>query len=754
MKITMRLIVSLLIVATVVASLFTYLQFREERKRLGDELDRRATVLAISMLDPVRDLVISGSSSKLGKYVEKLGSRERLVGVEILDAYGKTVARTPQMSPGIKAGKAEIDKVTVEKESTSTIAIIDGRTLHLELSPLLDEGRHVGTLVLYNDAGYIKARLADIWRNNFLRLLTLSLLLVLTTMLVVRWSITGPIAVIAEWLKKLRMGQTALSIELPRGDILGPLAEEVRHLAKNLAVARASAEAEARLRISAEAVWTAERLKEFIRHELDGKNLYVVSNREPYMHARQGRKVECIMPAGGLVTALDPIMRACGGVWIAHGSGDADVEFSDKAGKLRVPPEEPAYTLKRVWITKEEEEGYYYGFSNEGIWPLCHITHTRPIFRLDDWVAYQKVNERFAEAVLGEIADEKEPLVLVQDYHFSLLPLLIKSRRPDAKVAIFWHIPWPNPEAFGICPWKKEMLLGLLGADLIGFHIQYHCNNFLETVDRFMESKINWDEFSVERRGQVCQVKPFPISVAFQEGGGKKEGNEGRNLREAILKEIGVTAKYIGVGVDRIDYTKGIVERFRAVERLIEKKPELAGQFTFVELGAPSRTHIKRYHDLMAEIEETADKINWRFQTKSWKPIVFLKAHHNHETINRYYRAADVCLVTSLHDGMNLVAKEFVASRDDDDGVLVLSQFAGASREMMDAIIVNPYDIEQMADSIYDAITMPREERARRMITMRQTIRERNVFRWAANLVTSLVRVRKPEELREAKAEE
>jgi trehalose 6-phosphate synthase len=464
------------------------------------------------------------------------------------------------------------------------------------------------------------------------------------------------------------------------------------------------------------------------------------------MHVKQGRQIECIIPAGGLVTALDPVLRICGGVWVAHGSGDADMESSDAHGKLRVPPDEPAYTLKRVWLTKEEEEGYYYGFANEGIWPLCHITHTRPVFRLEDWIYYQKVNEKFSETLVREISGEKSPLVLVQDYHFSLLPLLIKSKRPDARLAIFWHIPWPNPEAFGICPWKKEILMGLLGADLVGFHTQFHCNNFLETVDRFLESKINWDEFSVERRGHTTLVKPFPISVAFP-GFSQSEGQNmqaQKPQKEEILKEIGVQAKYLGVGVDRIDYTKGIIERFKAIERFLEKYPDFVGQLAFVELGSPSRTHIKRYHDLIAEVEETADKINWRFQTKVWKPIVFLKAHYNHETINRFYRAADICMVTSLHDGMNLVAKEFVVSRDDEEGVLILSQFTGASRELHDALIVNPYDVEEMADAIQLALLMKPDERAERMRRLRQVIKERNIYRWAANLITELTRLRIP----------
>jgi trehalose 6-phosphate synthase len=366
------------------------------------------------------------------------------------------------------------------------------------------------------------------------------------------------------------------------------------------------------------------------------------------------------------------------------------------------------------------------------------------VFRLEDWTHYRKVNERFAEAMLKEIDREKSPLILAQDYHLALLPLMIKKKRPDAKVALFWHIPWPNPEAYGICPWRQEILQGMLGADLIGFHIQFHCNNFLETVDRFLESKIDWERFSVARGGHATSIKPFPISVGL-ESVMKTTPAEEESPKQRVLKEIGIQTQYLGVGVDRIDYTKGIPERFRAIERFFEKSPEFLERFTFVELGAPSRTHIKRYRDLLAEIEETVEKINWRFQTKKWKPILFLKAHHSHETIAPFYRAADICMVTSLHDGMNLVAKEYVAGRDDDDGVLILSQFTGASRELKDAVIVNPYDIEQMADAIRFSLTMDPAERSGRMKRMRASVKEHNIYRWAGNLIAELARLRLPE---------
>jgi trehalose-6-phosphate synthase len=397
-----------------------------------------------------------------------------------------------------------------------------------------------------------------------------------------------------------------------------------------------------------------------------------------------------------------------------------------------------------VWLNKEEEEGYYYGFANEGLWPLCHIAHTRPIFRAQDWEHYQEVNRKFTAAVLEEIKDSPKPVVLVQDYHFALLPQMIKEKRPDARVAIFWHIPWPNPEAFGICPWQRQLVEGLLGADLIGFHIQSHCNNFLQTVDRTVESRVDWEHFSVSRQNHRTIVHPFPISVALTEDESPDNDIYRANYddRSALMHDIGVDAAFLGVGVDRVDYTKGIHERFHAVERFLEKYPKYRQQFTFVQIGAPSRTHIKRYHDLMAELEAEVERINWRFQTSKWKPIVFLNRQHNHEEIERYYRAADLCMVTSLHDGMNLVAKEFLAARRDERGVLILSQFTGAARELRDALLVNPYDIDQTAEAIRVALEMEPEEKQMRVHRMRRVIKEQNIYHWAGSLITELCELR------------
>jgi trehalose 6-phosphate synthase len=449
------------------------------------------------------------------------------------------------------------------------------------------------------------------------------------------------------------------------------------------------------------------------------------------------------MPASGLVTALEPILRACNGTWIAQGTGDADRETVDRSDRVQVPPEQPQYTLRRVWLNKQEEDGFYLGFSNEGLWPLCHIAHTRPLFRAEDWEMYSAVNARFAEVILEEIKDEVNPTILVQDYHFTLLPRLIKMKRPDARVAIFWHIPWPNPEAFGICPWQRQLLDGLLAADLIGFHIQAHCNNFLNTVDRTLESRIEWERFAVSRRGHRTLVRPFPISVATDRPAGEAPPPELPHLeRCALLAKLGVRASMMGIGVDRIDYTKGLIERFRGIEAFLDKYPSYRREFTFVQIGAPSRTDIKRYHDLMEEVCGEVDRINQRFQTPEWKPIVLLARRHSHNEILPYYRTADFCLITALHDGMNLVAKEFVASREDGYGALILSRFAGASHELVDALVINPYDTAEMAQAIHSALEMPSEEIRMRMQRMRAIVRERNIYRWAGDLIGELCGIR------------
>ncbi len=736
MRITTRLIVALVFAVTAVSGVASYLTVQQERNRLTAELEHRVWLLAEGLEESTGPLISGAPSRRLDKIIEKVSAGKRVDGIAVFDNADRPVSVSKGLSGKLPAGLGSLLKELADEGGKGVFEEVASQPMYVFAKPVIVDDFRAGAVVIFSGVSYIDEHIAGIWKRNFIRILANALLISVITLLIVRWSITGPIAQMSEWIRSMHKGKADDLFKLPGKGIFEPISNEISNIVKSLAVARTQAEEEARARRQADSTWTAERLKLHVKDKLQDRKLIVISNREPYMHVRNGRLVECISPASGLVTALDPILKACSGLWVAHGAGSADREAVDSRDMVRVPPGDPQYDLKRIWLSQEEEEGYYYGLSNEGLWPLCHIAHTRPIFRLGDWTRYQEVNLRFAKALDDEIEDGT--YVFIQDYHFSILPRLIKERHPGAKIALFWHIPWPNPEAFGICPWKREILHGMLGADLIGFHTQYHCNNFLETVDRTLECRTNWEAFSTTRMGHSTTVKPFPISVDFS-GRPQVAQEQGK---DELLKELGVRASMLGIGVDRLDYTKGIVERFRAVERFLEKNPAYRDVFTFVQIGAPSREHIKRYHDFMGEVTSEVDRINWRFQSAGWKPIVFLKRHFSHAEIEPFYRAADLCMVTSLHDGMNLVAKEYIASRADEKGSLILSTFAGASRELRDALLVNPYDIEQMADSIKTALEMDPSEKTGRMRKMRETVRENNIYRWAADIITELTNIR------------
>jgi trehalose-6-phosphate synthase len=743
MKLSLRLIPILALAITIVTFIVARNQVRSEKQGLRADLERRAEILAESLQESVEPVVQKGSTSQLRRLVERFGNREHLAGVAIYDASGKVTAVSSKLDTDAETPPPVFLRSEQANRPVGEYEKIGNATMYVYALPLHRESEVAGVLVLFHDATFIESQSTRIWRDALWHVIAQVVLIILITFFVIRWTIVGPIAKVAQWMRDLRHGKFVPFPYRTSESFLGPLSTEAASLAQKLAEARAAAKAEAQLREAGDSLWTAERLRASIHKRLRGSSLFVISNREPYEHVHGSSGVEVRVPASGLVTALEPILYACDGTWIAHGAADADREMVDANDRLRVPPDHPHYTLRRIWLTKEEEQGYYLGFANEGIWPLCHIAHTRPVFRAEDWEHYQRVNEKFAQAVLDEIDTAEKPFVLIQDYHFALLPRLIKSKRPDARVAIFWHIPWPNAEAFGICPWQRELLDGILGADLVSFHIQAHCNNFLDSVDQFLESRIEWDRFTVNRNDHITLVRPHPISVALPEMPDPTESTlSAEQNRADILAKLGAETLFLGVGVDRIDYTKGIVERFRGIENFLEKFPHYREQFTFVQFGAPSRTSIKRYQDFVAEVAAEADRINRRLQTERWKPIVLFSRHHSHQEIEPYYKAADFCLVTSLHDGMNLVAKEFVVSRTDEDGVLILSQFTGASRELHDALLVNPYDINQIAEMIRKALEMPAEERQTRMKRMRRVVREHNVYRWAAELISELAEIR------------
>ena len=480
--------------------------------------------------------------------------------------------------------------------------------------------------------------------------------------------------------------------------------------------------------------WSPATLQELLHKLLPGAEVLVISNREPYIHNRTNGTISLQTPASGLVSALEPVIRACGSTWIAHGSGSADRDTVGPDDTIGVPPDAPSYKLRRIWISEAEQDGYYYGLANEGLWPLCHIAFVRPQFRESDWRLYEKINARFADAVTEE-AKTSDPIVLVQDYHFALAPRMIRQRLPKATIITFWHIPWPNAETFSICPWKERIIDGLLGSTILGFHTQFHCNNFFETVDRFVESRIDREHASVVSAGHETMVRAYPISIEWPPKAlaGQLTIDE---CRAQVRQALGIAPDIkLAVGIERFDYTKGILDRMKAVDDLLTREPRWKRRFTFVQVAAPTRSKLESYGALQSEATALADKINSRHGDGSYQPIHLLVRHHEAAQVFELFRAADVCIVSSLHDGINLVAKEFVAARDDEGGVLVLSSFTGASRELSEALIVNPYNTQEMSSALSMALRMPVNEQQERMRLMRQQVREWNVYRWAGRML-------------------
>jgi trehalose 6-phosphate synthase len=577
--------------------------------------------------------------------------------------------------------------------------------------------------VLVHDMSFIERRSEETRRYLFYFFIALAASVALITVVIAQLSWRGWVA----GLRALLRGEGILRPSGATAPELRPIARDVQALLREL-------EHQYRPTDESQQRWTEDTLRAVLRGEMRGHDIMIVSNREPYIHVKtpDGSRVQ--RPASGLVTALEPVMRACSGTWIAHGSGSADRENVDKNDRVEVPPEAPLYRLRRLWLSETETAGYYDGFANEGLWPLCHIAHVRPTFRSADWEQYRAVNARFADAVVKEATSE-DPVVLVQDYHFALLPRMIRDRLPKAIIITFWHIPWPNPESFAICPWRIELLDGLLGSDILGFHTQFHCNNFLDTVDRQVEARVDRETFTVTYGGARTAVHRYPISIEWPPAALARAPIVDE-ARERVRIRLNLPRGHkLGVGIDRLDYTKVILERFNAVARLLELQPEWIGRFTFVQIAAPTRSTIDDYQNYAQRVAKLAAEINARYPQAAHPPILLLAEHHEQESVYEHHRAADICFVSSLHDGMNLVAKEFVAARDDERGVLILSQFAGASRELPEALIVNPYDADQCATALHLALTMPDEDQRVRMRLMRNLVREFNVYRWAGRML-------------------
>ncbi len=740
---SLRLIVALIVGVTLVSLASSWYQVQAEKDALRRDLERKAETFGESLAGNAESYLQAGDKARLEDMVRRFSNRAHVLGIGVYDQTLLPLAVSRDLSAVLRGIPSTLADAVAHNQPETSYARLHFKRLYMVAAPLHAVDKRVaGGMIIVYDTAYIRAEIFRVWSRVFVHIAGMVLLIVAITLLIVRWSLVGPIARAAQWMNALRTARHSVQVPAKDLDFFLPLAREMAPLAESMRQARAAAEIEARLRNTNESLWTAQRLADHVRTKLDGSSLFVVSNREPYVHNRQGNAITVTVPASGLVTAIEPILCACNGTWVAQGSGSGDRETVDEHDRLQVPPDDPRYTLRRVWLTTEEEEGYYYGFANEGLWPLCHMAHTRPIFRASDWEYYNLVNARFADALAEEMAGEERPVVLIQDYHFSLLPRMMKERIPHARVAIFWHIPWPNPEAFSICPWQQELLDGLLGADLIGFHVQAHCNNFLSTVDRVLEARVDWEHFAVKRKDHWSSVLPFPISVEFLEPAESPAKRIVAEERSALIAELGIEASFLGVGVDRVDYTKGIIERFQAVEAFLESHPRYQDKFTFIQIGAPSRTQIQRYADFQKEVEAEANRINARFQHGKWRPIVFLNRQHSHEEVLRYYRAAHLCMVTSLHDGMNLVAKEYVAARDDEGGVLILSRFTGAARDLRDAIVVNPYDVQSTGEAIAQALEMDFSQIRDRMRRMRRSVKEHNIYWWAASLIGELCELR------------
>ncbi|MFO0667723.1 MAG: trehalose-6-phosphate synthase [Polyangiaceae bacterium] len=694
------------------------------RRWLDTDVELRARVVVSS----ARPTLVANwqLAHALEESLSDIARDERIMAVAACDTRGMALAKTNGFPTDISCAD-EMLAGALRGEQTGARRTLRGGSVRVSGIPVTEGGNLLGVAILVHDLSYADRREAA----------TRNVLFVAFAIAILGSMAVALIAARLSWHGFIENFRRALRGE--RVPAFQPLLRDVRELSERLA-SMGDAEPNGFR-------WTPQRLKSSLREHLEGERIVIVANREPYIHERtENGDIKVLHPASGLVTALEPVVRACSGVWVAHGSGSADRDTVDAHSRVLVPPGDEDFAIRRVWLTDEEERGYYYGFSNEGLWPLCHVAHTRPVFRAEDWEHYRDINQRFADAACSEV-DRDDPIILVQDYHFALAPRMIRKRLPRATILTFWHVPWPNAERFGICPWRNELIEGILGSSIVGFHTQQHCNHFLDAVDTFVESRIDREHSAVVQGARQTLIRPYPISIEWPVHW-LESTPSAEDCRAHVFKLLGLAPDaLLGIGIDRLDYTKGIEERLLAVERLLERHPEYRGRLTFAQLAAPSRTRIERYQDLNDTVERVAERINRRFGNGDYRPIALLRSHHEPPTVYRYYRAADFCYVSSLHDGMNLVAKEFVAARSDEKGVLILSQFTGAARELTEALVVNPYDLEQASSAMSAALSMGADEQRDRMHAMRTLVSELNVYRWAGRMLVDAASLRRRDRL-------
>ncbi len=702
---------------------------------LGDSWARRDIELRSRLVfRSIRTQVTSGLAAtpvvNPTPFFEQLAEDERILALGLCDVGGQLQYATRLMPKSVTCAG-------LPAAAMDTFSVISSGAdrYHVGIFPL-GTGEAAPRLLILHDLGFVDVRAGEVRRYTILALVGVVLGFGLLTAAIVLAFVRGWTQSLRDALLERRGGAARTGSTRP---IDLPISREVQALLGDLRIERKYTD-------GIQVQWSPATLHRLLVEELPDTEVLIVSNREPYIHNRTPEGIRVQRPASGLVAALEPVMRACGGTWIAHGSGTADRDTVDANDRLPVPPEKPSYTLRRVWISDEEQDGYYYGFSNEGLWPLCHIAFVRPTFREGDWSQYVAINARFADVIVRE-AKGDAPVVLVQDYHFALLPRMIRERLPKATIIFFWHIPWPNAETFGICPWRAQIIDGLLGSLILGFHTQLHCNNFLESVDRFMESRIDREKSAVVLGGEETLIRPYPISIEWPPAA-LADVESVEACRERLRRRLGLAANIqVIVGIERFDYTKGILERMRAMDELLLRQPHLRGRVVLVQAAAPTRSKLPAYRALQEEAVRLSEEVNRRNAGTGAAPIALMMRHHEPSEVYELFRGADACIVSSLHDGMNLVAKEFVAARDDEQGVLILSSFAGASSELSEALIVNPYDAHGMAQALYRALSMSPGEQRERMSLMRSLVRQRNVYRWAAQMLLDGARLRKREAL-------
>ena len=694
------------------------------------DVELRSQLVMHSMEEPLTELVGKGNETRLRAYLAKVTADERLLAILVCRSDGETIYKTDRTPAAISCGES-----AAKNPAQTRVVQLPSGSVQVSRFDFDAAQPAAFRVLMLHDLSFVDRRQRTA-RDFLLVFIGISVLLLALLVVLVAW------LQLRRWVNVLigdiRGKRFLDDAESPRSSL--PILSQVRQVL-------AEAEQKQRLEIDFRENWTPQALKQVVHDHLNSSQVIIVSNREPYIHNFDAEHHPVVqVPASGMVTALEPVMRACAGVWIAHGAGSADRETVDRFDQIKVPPGDPSYTLRRVWLTPEQEQGYYFGFSNEGLWPLCHLAYVRPAFRPTDWHAYEEVNAKFAEVVAAE-ANTDSPVVLIQDFHFALLPKLIRTKIPKATVALFWHIPWPNAETFGVCPWKREILLHMLSADILGFHTRFHCRNFLDSVDRFVECQIDHEQMTVTLQGRICRVAPYPISIEWPPRW-LKDLPDVATCRARVRERHQVGADVVlGLGVERWDFTKGIIERFHALEALLDKNPRRRGRITLLQVAAPSRSTLPAYQALQQHTYGEVARINGKFGEGNWRPIVLIDAHQDPMSVFELYRAADFCLVNSLHDGMNLVAKEFVAARDDEDGVLILSTFAGASRELAEAVLINPFDVNETADAMEIAMRMGRDERRDRMSLMRRTVKENNVYRWAGRMLMDAARIRQRQSL-------